>query len=114
MFCQTLGGSVFLSFAQTAFNIGLESSLLKHAPSVSAETILIAGATRFREAVGAQNIDGSVLAYNEALQHVFYIAAGAAVGMFFASWGMGWRSVKKVKEERERAKKEKIEEGAVV
>ena len=103
VFFQTFSGAVFLAFAQTAFSLGLNDALAKYAPTVSPITVVTAGATKFRQVVDNGALDGVILAYNEALQHVFYIATGASVGMFIAAWGMGFTNIKKKKEEKEKA-----------
>ena len=67
------------------------------APKVSADTVIAAGASSFRKAVPTAEIAGVLLAYNQAVQHTFYLAAGAAAATFVFGWGMGWKSVKKAK-----------------
>ncbi|TVY51983.1 Efflux pump mlcE [Lachnellula cervina] len=96
-FCQTLGGAMFLSFAQTGFNTGLKEALHQYAPEVSAEAVAAAGATGFRHIIPAPSVPGVIHAYSQAINHVFYIAAGAAAASFVASWGIGWKSIKKAK-----------------
>jgi len=96
-FCQTFGGAMFLSFAQTGFNTGLNEALHEFAPEVSQQAVAAAGATGFRHLLPAASVPGVVHAYSQAINHVFYIAAGAAVASFVASWGIGWKSIKKAK-----------------
>lgn len=67
------------------------------APSVSVETVIAAGASAFRDVVPKAELVGVLFAYNQAVQHVFYLAAGAAAATLLFCWGMGWKSVKKVK-----------------
>jgi len=38
-------------------------------------------------------------AYSQAIDHVFYLSAGAAAGATLACLGMGWKSIKKAKAE---------------
>jgi hypothetical protein len=97
MFCQTLGGSLFLSFAQTALSTGLQNALPVLAPDVNAQTVIQAGASGFRAVVPKASLQGVILSYNQAVNHTFYIATGSAVGVFVFSWGVGWKSVKKAK-----------------
>lgn len=40
---------------------------------------------------------GVLLAYDRAINRVFYLAAGSAAAGFAVCWGMGWKSVKKAK-----------------
>jgi len=96
-FCQTLGGALFLSFAQTGFNTGLGEALHQYAPEVSAAEVAAIGATQFRHLLPKESIPGVIKSYNQSINHVFYIAAGAAVASFVVAWGIGWKSIKKPK-----------------
>lgn len=95
IFSQTFGGALFLALAQTVFNTGLSSALKQYAPEVSAETVLAAGATGVRGAVSSAVLPHVLQAYNQAINHVFYLAAGAAAGATIACLGMGMHSIKK-------------------
>jgi len=97
IFTQTFGGSLFLAFSQTAFTSSLGQALKTFAPDVDVRTLLIAGASAVREVVPQGSLNGVLLAYNQALNHVFYITAGAASASFVFCWGMGFKNVKKVK-----------------
>ncbi len=97
IFAQQFGGSVWLAIASTTFNTGLANALAKYAPGVDPKLIATAGATGYRNVIPAASVEGVIKSYNEAVNHDFYIAAGAAVATFFFSWGMGWKSVKKAK-----------------
>jgi hypothetical protein len=103
---------MFLSFAQTAFAIGLADALAIYAPSVSPLVVVTAGATKFRQVVEPAAIHGVILSYNKAIQHVFYIAAGASVAMFVVSFGMGWKDVRS-QEVKDKLKQKSVEEGPV-
>jgi len=97
IFGQNFGAALFLSFAQTTLSAGLLDALPKFAPEVNFQTVINAGATGFRAVVPKDQVGGVILAYNQSVNHVFYLATGAAVGAFVFSWGTGWKSVKKAK-----------------
>ena len=97
IFSQTFGSSLFLAFSQTAFTNSLKTALRTFAPDIDVTTLLVAGASALREVVPQGSLSGVLLAYNQALKHVFYITAGTAVATFVFYWGMGWKNVKKVK-----------------
>ncbi|KAL8830948.1 MAG: hypothetical protein Q9191_001156 [Dirinaria sp. TL-2023a] len=99
IFCQTFGGSLFLAISQTAFTNSLSSALDTFAPNIDVNTLLVAGASAIRQVVPRQSLHGVLLAYNQSLNHVFYIAAGTAVASFVFCWGMGWKNVKKAKKD---------------
>jgi hypothetical protein len=97
IFFQNMGAALFLSFAQTTFSSGLTHALPIFAPDVDVESVLEAGASGFRDVVKPALLRGVLLAYSQAVSHVFYLATGAVLASFIASWGLGWKSVKKPK-----------------
>ena len=88
---------MFLTFAETDFSNGLTKGLEAFAPDISVETVVAAGASAVRAVVPKPELAGVLLAYNQAVRHVFYLAAGCASATLIFCWGMGWRSVKKAK-----------------
>ena len=98
IFAQTFGGALFLTFAETDFSNGLTKGLQTFAPDISVETVIAAGASAVREVVPMPELAGVLLAYNQAVRHVFYLAAGAASVTLVFCWGMGWKSVKKARD----------------
>jgi hypothetical protein len=96
IFCQNLGGTLFLSFAQTIFSNSLVNALHKFAAEINVTLITSSGATGFRDAIPESSVARVLLAYNEAVNNVFYLASGGAVAMILCCWGMGWKSVNKV------------------
>jgi hypothetical protein len=96
-FCQNFGGSLWLSFAETAFDTGLANGLPSYAPGVSADKVASVGVSGIRSMIAPADVGGVIMAYNTAIQHVFYLVAGTAAAAFILSWGLGWKSVKKPK-----------------
>lgn len=94
IFGQTFGGAVFLALAQTVFNHSLVAHIKEHAPTVDAQTVVSAGATAFRKTVKPDQIVGIIEAYNLALNDVFFLSTGAAVGTFIFALGMGWVDIR--------------------
>ena len=97
IFAQTFGGALFLTFAETDFTNSLTRAMRILAPEVSAETVIAAGASAVRGVVPRAELAGVLLAYNQAVQHTFYLAAAAAAVTLVFCWGLGWKSVKKAK-----------------
>lgn len=97
-FCQNFGGSLWLSVAETAFNTRLGTALPRYAPGVSAQEVASVGVSGIRSMIPQASVEGVIMAYNTAIQHVFYIVAGTATAAFILSWGLGWKSVKKAKD----------------
>ncbi len=103
IFAQTFGGALFLTFAQTDFGNGLSKAIGTLAPSVNAETVVAAGASAVRMVVPGSELAGVLGAYDRAVQHVFYLATGAAAVTLVFCWGMGWKNVKGTKRVRSEA-----------
>lgn len=97
IFSQNIGASLFLSFAQTTFSNGLTNSLPIFAPGIDVQRVVDAGASGFRAVVAPSLLPSVLLAFNQAVSHVFYLTTGAVLGAFIACWGLGWKSVKKPK-----------------
>ena len=97
VFFQTFGGALFLAVAETDFTSSLLKALDGLEPPIDTQAVVEAGATRFRTIVSSEDLPRILLAYDRALRNTFYLGAGACVAMFFFSWGLGWKSVKKRK-----------------
>jgi hypothetical protein len=97
-FCQTIGGTLFLTFAQTIFSSSLIDGLKEYAPTVNPEVVITAGATAFRQVVKPEEVAGVLTAYNLGIDRNLYLATGATAATFVFCWGMGWISVKKEKD----------------
>lgn len=93
--CQNFGGALWLSFASTVFDTGLTNLLPIYAPEIPVAEVMSAGVSGIRSVIPRSSVKGVVIAYNNAVQHVFYMVAGTAVAAFIFSWGLGWKSVKK-------------------
>ncbi|KAE8450293.1 hypothetical protein EG329_006721 [Mollisiaceae sp. DMI_Dod_QoI] len=99
MFCNVLGGAMFVSFGETVFSNQLRGALEKFAPDVDAAAVLAVGATAFKSVVKPEQVGEVVRAYNQALTRAFYLGAGASVASFATAWGMGWTNLKTKKVE---------------
>lgn len=85
-----IGGSFFLSAAQSAFNNQLIKALATTLPNINPAIALGTGATQIRTAFSASQVPLVVDAYMTALKAVFAITV-AAFGLstvigFFGSW----------------------------
>jgi len=98
MFCQTFGGALWLSVAETTFSRSLVAGLHQFAPDVNIQAVVAAGATGFRQIVSPADLIGVLRAYALAIDRVFYLGVGVSVGAFAFGWGIGWRKIKKEKE----------------
>lgn len=96
-FCQNFGGTLWLSFGETAFSAGLRSALTRYAPDVSVEEASSVGVSGIRTMIPQASVEGVIMAYNTGVQHVFYIVAATAAAAFVSCWGLGWKSVRKAR-----------------
>ncbi|KAF5874199.1 putative mfs multidrug transporter protein [Botrytis fragariae] len=93
IFFQYLGGALCLTFASTIFTAKLKSGLRVYAPSVDPQIVIEAGATAYRNVIPKDQVMNVVTAYNLAINHCFYLAAGMAAGVMLFVWGMGWKKI---------------------
>ncbi|KAI1076235.1 MFS general substrate transporter [Whalleya microplaca] len=104
MFSQYLGGALFAGVAKTIFTSSVGAALRKFAPEIDPSLLIDSGVTEIAGVVPADQLKGALLAYNEAIDHVFYLQLAAACCAFVTGWGMGWRNLKKIKQEKEAEK----------
>jgi hypothetical protein len=95
MFMQTLGGTIFISIAQTIFHTSLLRNLRTEAPAVDAVAIARAGANSFRDQVDGDLIPAVLRAYNSAIVYAFYVAVAVGVLAIFGALPMKCISVKR-------------------
>lgn len=74
MFSQLLGGAIFSALAKTIFTSSIGSALRKFAPGIDPDLLIDSGATEIAKVVPANQIEGALLAYNEAIIHIFVSA----------------------------------------
>jgi hypothetical protein len=98
MFSQSFLGAMFLSFGEVIFTNSLKTTIPIYAPSVDAQGVVDAGATGFRNIIGSDELIGVLIAYAKSVDRVFYLTASAGVVCFAASWGMGWKDIRKKKD----------------
>lgn len=89
-FFQSFGGAIFVSVGQNVFTNQLLHALRQKVPHISAETIMVAGPTEFRNIVSVDSILQVESAYNDAVQASFYVAvavsAASIIGVVFTEW----------------------------
>lgn len=94
MFSSTIGGALFLSFANTIFSNSLRSLL---PASVNLERVLNAGAYGVRNVVPKSELAGVLRAYAKSVDNVFVMCTALAVACFAFSWFMGWDDIREKK-----------------
>lgn len=94
MFCQTLGGALFISVGQNVFSNQLFSGIKDAAPGLDPSIILHIGATQLKTKVSPQFLGAAQIAYNKALTNTWYVAAALSSLSIIGALGMEWKSVK--------------------
>ncbi|THC95966.1 hypothetical protein EYZ11_004563 [Aspergillus tanneri] len=96
MFCQTLGGAVFLVIANVIFSASLRTEIPWYAPGIDPETVIGAGASSVRDVVTSTTaLAGTLTAYATSVGRVFYLAVGLSGIGLASAWGMGWKDIRK-------------------
>ncbi|EFE42468.1 hypothetical protein TRV_02776 [Trichophyton verrucosum HKI 0517] len=94
MFCQILGGALFVSVGQNVFTNLLVKGVVNAAPGLDPQVVLRVGATQLKNMIPPQFLDGVQVAYNDALTKTWYVATALAALSVIGSVGMEWKSVK--------------------
>lgn len=100
IFCQNMGGAVFLIAANSIFTNGLRKELQKHIDEVgvSPEIILGTGLSSIRSIISGDKLTAALRCYTTAISHVMYLGIGVSVATFAFGWGLGWVDIRKVKQ----------------
>lgn len=98
MFCQQLGGAVFVSVGQNVFDNELVKGL-SNVAGIQPAAVVATGATELRKTVDPANLAGVLSAYNGALVKVFEAALAMACLSIIGALSMEWKSIKKVKKQ---------------
>jgi hypothetical protein len=100
IFCQNMGGAVFLVAANSIFSNGLRNELQKHIDEIgiNPDIILSTGATTIRSIVSGDKLTAALECYTTAISYVMYLGIGVSVATFAFGWGLGWVDIRKVKQ----------------
>jgi len=96
MFCQLLGGAVFVSIGQNVFTNELVNGLVG-VVGIQPAAVVATGATELRKKVDPADLIGVLSAYNGALVKVFEAALAMACLSIIGALSMEWKNIKKVK-----------------
>ncbi|RYP66919.1 hypothetical protein DL769_005894 [Monosporascus sp. CRB-8-3] len=101
MFSQFLGSAIFSSLAKTIFTSSLPGTVAKYASFLKDGSVLVnMGATQLPDYFRGAQLDAVMDAYNAAIVNVYYLQLAAALGAFCTGWGMGWKNLKILRQER--------------
>ncbi|KAI0137772.1 MFS general substrate transporter [Hypoxylon sp. NC0597] len=101
IFSQLLGGAIFSAVAKAVFTSSIGDALQKFAPGIDPSLLIDSGVTEIANVIPPGQLEGALLAYNEAITRVFYLQLAAGACAFLSGLGMGWKNLKKIKQEKE-------------
>jgi len=97
IFCQGMGGAVFLIVANAVFSNSIRRLLQQQLSSigVAPEIILNAGARGLRHVVLAEDQLAVVLKiYSDSVDNVMYLGIAVSCVAFAFAWGLGWKDIR--------------------
>ncbi|KAL2072439.1 hypothetical protein VTL71DRAFT_11782 [Oculimacula yallundae] len=94
-FAQYFGGAIFAAVTKTVFASSMGPAISKYAPHLDPSLLRKSGVTEFRRVVPAEYLTGAILAYNQSINHVFYVQLAAASAALLTGCFVGWRKVNK-------------------
>ncbi|KIW90682.1 uncharacterized protein Z519_08465 [Cladophialophora bantiana CBS 173.52] len=102
MFCQSLGGALFIAVAQSVFSNGLVSGVAKYAPDIDPQLLINTGATAIRSVLAKIGMEDHlrqvIEAYVYALKDCYRVTVAVSGISFIAACFLEWKSVKKAKQ----------------
>ncbi|OJJ49842.1 hypothetical protein ASPZODRAFT_139197 [Penicilliopsis zonata CBS 506.65] len=94
LFCQTIGGAIWVSAGESAFVNRLVQKLPETAPGVDPAAVVAAGATALRQTFTAAQLPGILVAYMDGLTDTFLVALVLACVGFLVALFPKWESLK--------------------
>ncbi|KAM0235309.1 hypothetical protein ACHAP5_009787 [Fusarium lateritium] len=94
-FSQVFGGAIFVTAANVIFTHELRNELMARLPNVDTESIINAGAGAVGEVVSRSQLPEVLWSYSKGVRATFLLAVAASCVMFFMSFGMGWKDIRK-------------------
>ncbi|KAI0588076.1 MFS transporter [Pyrenophora tritici-repentis] len=94
MFCQTLGGALFISVGQNVFTNQLIKNLSSVVPELNAHIVLSVGATELKHVIDPRFLPGVLTAYNTTLTQTFYVSVACGAMSIVGAAFVEWKSMK--------------------
>ena len=94
VFCNSFGGAIAISVAQTIFSNTLKQELARRVPQLNPQIILNAGATKLRAVTPPELLGAVLAAYDTAVTSAYILPIAACAVAFVCSLAVEWRSVK--------------------
>jgi hypothetical protein len=96
IFCQNMGGAVFLVAANAIFSNSLRQQLQQRATAIgiAPDVIVGAGVRSIRQLVSGEKLALVLQAYSNSVDRVMYLGIAASVATFAFAWGLGWKDIR--------------------
>lgn len=88
-----LGGSVLITVAQTLFQRQLLSKLTKIAPGTDTTKLIGGTAASLKDLVSPDKLHAALVAYNDSMRVIWYLALATSAVALLASLGFEWKSI---------------------
>ena len=93
LFYQTIGGALFVSAGETAFENKLISSLATNAPSIASSTIIQTGASDLHNVFQGSVLNGILHSYVDGLRVAFAIGVALSGASIFPALFSPWKKI---------------------
>ncbi|KAK8021792.1 hypothetical protein PG990_006930 [Apiospora arundinis] len=94
VFTQSLFPAIVLPLCNLVLVSSLRTQLPIYAPGADVPAVIKAGATSFRQVVGAEDLQGVISAYAVSVDRVFYLNAAMVVVSGLFIYGIGWYDIR--------------------
>ncbi|ROW05847.1 hypothetical protein VMCG_05198 [Cytospora schulzeri] len=99
MFTGNFFGAVAVVLCQTIFTNSLSELVPKYAPSVDPQVVIDAGSTKVREVVASDQLAEVMVAYAKSIDRTWYFDAAIAALAFVFGWLLGFKDIRKKRED---------------
>ncbi|KAF4988707.1 hypothetical protein FGRMN_9600 [Fusarium graminum] len=94
-FSQVFGGAIFVTAANVIFSHELRNELMARLPDIDTNSIINAGAGAVSEVVSKADLPQVLWSYSKGVRATFLLCVASSCVMFFMSFGMGWKDIRK-------------------
>jgi hypothetical protein len=96
IFCQNMGGAVFLIAANAIFSNILRQQLQQRVAAIgmTPDVIIDAGVRSIRKLVSGNQLAAVLQAYSNSVDHVMYLGISVSIAAFAFAWGLGWKDIR--------------------
>jgi len=96
IFCQNMGGAVFLISANSIFSNSLRQQLQQRVATIgiAPDIIVESGVRSIRQLVSGDQLAAVLQAYSNSVDNVMYLGVGVSVATFAFAWGLGWKDIR--------------------